>query len=89
MIWKVEVLPTARRALRQLPAGLREEILEILQSLEDDPFDGALRLYGREDYYRIRHGAYRVIFRVSIEKRSVLVARIARRSSAYEGYTPL
>ena len=83
------MLPNARRALRQLPAGLREEILDALQSLEEDPFLHARQLYGREDYYRIRFRTYRLIFRLSIEKRSVLVTRIAHRSNAYEGFTPL
>jgi mRNA interferase RelE/StbE len=88
-LWTVEVLPSAQRALRQLPASLREEILDTLQALQEDPFPFSRQLYGRADYYRIRFGVYRLIFRLSVEKRSILVTRIAHRSEVYEGYTPL
>ena len=87
--WTVEILPTARRALRQLPAHLRDEFLDAMEAMQEDPFSLAQPLRGRNDYYRIRFGVHRMIFRASPEKRSVLITRIAHRSDAYAGYTPL
>jgi mRNA-degrading endonuclease RelE of RelBE toxin-antitoxin system len=87
--WTVEILPTARRALRQLPPELRDEILETLEAMQEDPFALAQPLRSHNDYYRIRFGAHRLIFRIFPEKRVALVTRIAHRSSAYTGYTPL
>ena len=87
--WTIEVLPSARRALRRLPSHLRDEILDALEALEEDPYSLAQPLRGRNDYYRIRFGTHRTIFRISPDKRSVLITRIAHRSDAYAGYTTL
>ena len=87
--WTVEILPTARRALRQLPPDLREEILDTLEAMQEDPFALAQPLRSRNDYYLIRFGVHRLIFRVFPGRYLVLVTRIAHRSSAYAGYTPL
>ena len=87
--WTVEILPTAHRALRKLPPDLRYEILDTLEAMQEDAFALAQPLRSRNDYYRIRFGVYRLIFRVFPERHLVLVTRIAHRSSAYAGYTPL
>jgi mRNA-degrading endonuclease RelE of RelBE toxin-antitoxin system len=68
---------------------LRDEILDTLEAMQEDPFALAQPLRSRNDYYRIRFGVHRLIFRVFPEKRLVLVTRIAHRSSAYAGCTPL
>jgi mRNA-degrading endonuclease RelE of RelBE toxin-antitoxin system len=68
---------------------LRDEILDAMEAMQEDPFLLAQPLRGRNDYYRIRFGVHRMIFHVSLEKRSVLITRIAHRSGAYEGHTPL
>ena len=52
--WNVEVLPTARRALRQLPPDSRDDILDTLEAMQENPFALSQPLRGRNDSYRIR-----------------------------------
>jgi mRNA interferase RelE/StbE len=40
-------------------------------------------------FYRLRVGAYRIIYRMQSERISVLVIRIGHRSEVYRGWEPL
>jgi mRNA interferase RelE/StbE len=85
--YRVDVLPSAIKDTRRFPQSVLLRIRTHLFSLEKDPFpEGVEKLKGYEDYYRIRIGQYRIIYRVATEVRVVSVVRIAHRSTAYRSF---
>ncbi|TSC60684.1 MAG: RelE/StbE family addiction module toxin [Candidatus Peregrinibacteria bacterium Greene0416_62] len=84
--YRVEVLPSAVKDTRRFPQSLLARIYTHLTALGENPFPaGAAKLKGEEEYYRIRVGQYRIIYKVDTEVHVVSIARIAHRSSVYRG----
>ncbi len=67
---------------KQLDAIKREDyrrVYDKLRKLSDEPRpEGCVKL--DEDLFRIRSGAYRVIYSVSDSRRIILIVKVARRS---------
>ena len=72
----------ARPVPKQLDAIPKKDYQRIYQKLrglaEDQRPRGSLKL--EDDLYRIRSGAYRIIYAILEEQQTVLVVKIARRS---------
>ena len=86
--WKVNFLPSASSELDQLNDSVREQAIQSIADLAEDPFPaGYIPLRGHHHLYRIRfyRDQYRVIYRVSEVERRVLILRIRRRGTAYVG----
>jgi mRNA interferase RelE/StbE len=86
--WKVNLLPSASRELDQLDDSVREQAIQCIVDLAEDPFPaGSIPLRGHQHVYRIRfyRDQYRVVYRISEVKRRVLVLRVRRRGIAYVG----
>ena len=90
--WEVEITPTAKRELDQLPDDTYEELLGEILSLEEDLLpEGHIPLRGARDYYRIKagRGRYRIIYIVLQRQHRILVVNVRPRGWAYSGYTKL
>lgn len=80
---EIRLHPEAARAFRRLHGSLRERIVQAIDGLAADPRpQGAVVLLGRSDY-RVRVGAYRIVYAVDDVERLVLVTRIAHRREVY------
>ena len=89
-LWHVEFLVSARNQLRELPSPERQETLDLLMDLAEDPFlPGAERLRNCNNRYKIRFGRgerYRLIYDVYPASRSVLIDAIELRGpDTYSG----
>jgi mRNA interferase RelE/StbE len=85
MAYRIEVTPRAQRDLRALPKGKRQRVAEQIDALKTDPRPtGCKKLLGREDFYRIRVGDYRVVYRIEDEILLILVVRIGDRKDIYQ-----
>lgn len=81
--YRVEVLPTAARALAALPARERGRIARRIDALAEEPRPpGNVRLQGKREFHRIRVGVYRIIYRIEEQNLVVVVVRVAHRRSA-------
>ena len=61
----------------------RRRVVRKIQSLAEDARPpGCTRLSGREEY-RIRQGAYRIIYSVDDEERVVLIVKVGHRKDVY------
>ncbi|HUV34388.1 MAG TPA: hypothetical protein VMW22_05625, partial [Candidatus Desulfaltia sp.] len=65
-MYRVRVHRRAARALDDLPASVRERVLDLLQVLEGDPvpvgrFDVEW-MRGMSGWFRVRVGGYRVVY---------------------------
>ena len=74
----------AAKEIERLPTKkLRRAIVARIRSLATDPRPpGCVKLSGA-DKYRVRHGAYRILYRIEDDRLIVVVVRVAHRKSAY------
>ena len=69
--------------LRTFPKQDVKRIMQRIRSLADDPRAvGCERLSGQERY-RVRQGAYRVIYEIEDDRLTVLVVKVGHRRDAY------
>ncbi|RLG44191.1 MAG: type II toxin-antitoxin system RelE/ParE family toxin [Thermoproteota archaeon] len=86
MPWIVKIKKTEIKNLELMEKGLRRRVIEILHSLEEDPFSLPYeKLKDRERIYRVRVSDIRIIYLVDKKRRKVIVLRIRRRRKAYRG----
>jgi mRNA interferase RelE/StbE len=82
--YAVQARPRARKALRQLDAGARKDILEAMRALGTDPRPpGAKSLKGHRPWLRVRVGDYRIIYDVDDAAHVVTVAVVGHRREVY------
>ena len=85
MAYRIEVTPRARKDLRTLAKKERRRITEQIDALKTDPRPtGCKKLKGREDFYRIRVGDYRVVYQIEDEVLLILIVRVGDRKEIYE-----
>ena len=75
---------SARKDIRAVPGDIQSRVLSAIQALADDPRpQGVKRLTGLDDLYRIRVGAYRVVYRVHDDQLEILIIRVRHRREVY------
>jgi mRNA interferase RelE/StbE len=86
MAYTVRVVPSAFKGLSRLPAKVREKICRKIDLLGENPYpQGAVKLAGAKgNFFRVRVGDYRVIYRVRDDVLIVLVVGIGHRREIYQ-----
>ncbi len=78
---RVELAPAAQRDLRRLAPEIRRRLQTAILSLALEPRPhGVRKIEGQEATFRLRVGAYRIIFDVYDRDQLVLVLRVSRRT---------
>ena len=89
MGWNVKLLESAEEELDQLPEGPRNEAIELLELLSEDPHSVVTGpLEGYADSYKIYFASdrYRMLVRIRNKTLVVIVFRIRKRDSrTYSG----
>ena len=75
-----------RQDLRRLDTQMHRRVLEALERLQEDPFQGQRLTNVAIGQWRIRVGDYRVVYTIRDEVLLVLVVRVAHRKDAYRGH---
>jgi mRNA interferase RelE/StbE len=82
--YRIEISSTAEKALKKIPKKDLIKIIESIQILAINPFpEGCRKLAGEECTYRIRQGAYRIIYEVEGKNLKVLILKIGHRKDIY------
>jgi mRNA interferase RelE/StbE len=82
--YKIEFKRSAERDVRKIGALLIPKILESVDALASEPFPRrSVKLSGTEATYRMRVGAYRVIYSVDTKTDTIVVYYIRHRREAY------
>lgn len=82
-MWEVELSDHAEQALFDLEPNLQDRIEAAIDQLQQTFMPhGAKKLQGRKDEYRLRVGAYRILYRVFKKEKLIVVGRIDRRGQA-------
>ncbi len=84
MAYRLEVAPEVVDTLRSLPKKVQRQIARRIDALAEDPRPaGCKKLGGEENFYRLRSGDYRILYRVREKALVVLVLRIGHRREIY------
>ena len=82
--YQVRIRRSAEKDLRKLTPTTTRRVWAKIRSLRREPLPSASeRLAGSTNEYRLRVGAYRILYEVDREGESVDVFRIAHRREAY------
>jgi len=86
--YSIDFKPAALRQFARLSRKVQHRLKPRIDALAEDPRPpGAKKLSGREPFYRIRVGDYRVVYRIQDQEGLVLVLRVAHRKEAYSRST--
>lgn len=81
MKFRLRFSPAARRDLRRLNARTRNRIEDAVEDLTENPYPRAsLKLKGVDRTWRMRVGAFRVVYEVHEDLILVTVLKVDRRS---------
>ena len=82
-MYTVRVRPSAEKEIRALPQDVRVRVVRTILALENEPRPaGCVKLESR-DAWRVRVGAYRVVYTIEDRVLIVEVVRVAHRREAY------
>lgn len=84
MAYSIELTSAALRALKKLPADVRQRVADMIDALADDPRPAGVRkLSGSDDVYRMRTGDYRILYQIADKALVVLVVHLGHRRDVY------
>ncbi|MGZ3633060.1 MAG: type II toxin-antitoxin system RelE family toxin [Parachlamydiaceae bacterium] len=84
MKYEVEVIGSAKKALKNIEAQYIKKILERIDFLQIDPRHyRSIKLSGKENTYRTRVGKYRIVYEIYDEKVLVIVVNVDHRKDIY------
>jgi mRNA interferase RelE/StbE len=83
MTYRVEILRSAAKELQRIHPDDRVRIIAVLQNLADDPRPSGSKKLTNRPAWRIRIGAYRVIYEIHDRELMVLVVATGKRSEIY------
>jgi len=68
------------------PKKLRRQIVDRIRGLAENPRPpNREKLSGTSDRYRVRQGAYRIVYSIADDVLTVFVVKIGHRSTVYRG----
>lgn len=82
--YRVFIKRSAQQEIRALPTKkIRAAVVGKIQALAEDPRPpGCVKLTGT-DKYRLRQGAYRILYSIDDDRVIVSIVRVAHRQSVY------
>lgn len=83
MTYHVEILHSAAKDLQRIHPDDRVRIIAALQKLANDPRPPGCKKLSNRPAWRIRIGAYRVIYEIFDQKLMVLIVATGKRSEIY------
>jgi len=82
--YRIEFAPSAHRQFAKLDPMARARIAPAIDALAEDPRPAtAKRLVGEDELWRIRVGAYRVVYAIEDGRLTVLVVKVGHRRDVY------
>jgi mRNA interferase RelE/StbE len=84
MRYEIIIKPTAEKCLDKIPRPARRRIADAMEELRGNPRPaGAVKMAAHENLWRVRIGAYRVVYEIHDDRLVILVLRVAHRKDAY------
>jgi Cytotoxic translational repressor of toxin-antitoxin stability system len=82
--YKIEWKRSATKELKKLPPETIKKILQAVESLAQTPLpDGVKKLVSSHHTYRIREGAYRIIYNLLADVVVIEIIKVGHRKDVY------
>jgi mRNA interferase RelE/StbE len=82
--YEIEITRTAEKQLRRLSRGDQQRLARAMLALGDDPLPrGARKLAGYDDVFRIRIGAYRILYSLARKRLVILILEVGHRREVH------
>ena len=83
--YSIRIKPSAAKEVDAIePKKLRRQVVERIRQLASDPRPrGCEKLAGASGRFRVRQGAYRIVYAVADDERAVVVFKVGHRSEVY------
>ena len=81
--YRVDIIPKAEKEFLKLSENIRHSLSRKLLSLEENPRPSGSKKLKETEYYRIRAGAYRVVYAISDADKTVKILSIGHRREIY------
>ena len=83
--YSIWIKPSAAKEIEAIePKKLRRLIVERIRELGADPRpNGCEKLAGGSDRFRVRQGAYRIVYSIADNERIVVIFKVGHRSDVY------
>jgi mRNA interferase RelE/StbE len=83
--FKVSVKQSVAKDLRRIPKKEVARILKRIESLAREPRPPGVEKLSGQEKYRIRQGAYRIIYEIKDQELVVVIVKAGRRRDVYQG----
>ena len=82
--YKIQIKPSAVREIEAIPQKKqRQRIIARIRALTNDPRPRGVEKLSALDRYRVRQGAYRIIYSIEDDALIVYVVKVGHRSTIY------
>ena len=82
-VYRVLIKPSAVKELEKIPREDRRRIIARIRDLAGDPRPAVCEKLSSQDKYRVRQGAYRVVYGVDDQSRTVVIVKVGHRRDVY------
>lgn len=85
MSFRLEYKNSVKKDLTELSQVDRIAVIRKIEALREEPRPaGSAKLKGSIDFYRIRHGDYRIIYKIQKKVLIIVIIRIGHRRDIYK-----
>ena len=81
--YKILIKPSAVKEIEAIPQKDRRRIVARIQGLSGDPRPPGSQKLSGQDKFRLRQGAYRIVYSVNDDDLSLLVVKVGHRKEMY------
>jgi mRNA interferase RelE/StbE len=81
--YELKFKKSVARDLRPFPKQDVKRIMQRIRSLADDPRPAGCEKLSGQERYRVRQGAYRIIYEIEDARLTVLVVKVGHRREVY------
>jgi mRNA interferase RelE/StbE len=81
--YSILIKPSAVKDIESIPKKDRLRIIQRIQDLADNPRPHGCEKLAGVDRYRVRQGAYRIVYSVSDRELHIIVVKVGHRREVY------
>ena len=84
MTYRIEILPSAVRAIRKLPPEAKRRVQAVVELLAEEPRPPAAKKLTARPEWRVRTGDYRVLYRIHDDILTIVIVTAGHRRDVYD-----
>jgi mRNA interferase RelE/StbE len=81
--YKILIKPSAVKEIEAIPQRDRQRIVGRIQGLSTNPRPPGCEKLSGQDKFRLRQGAYRIVYSVNDDEPSLLIVKVGHRKEVY------